>query len=104
MGASLSVQGFADVENPEYQKHYKAVSFCVENGLSLPKETSDFFKGKVGMDDLEDIRKESWVDAVNHGLSVELPLTKIDNWGLVKEIKVSDIPKEVDRIIISIEY
>ena len=78
----MNVQAFAGKNSEEFQKHYKAVKFCIENGLSYPKETSEFFKGKVGGDDLEDIQPSSILKYIENG--VEIPLkTTGDNCNLI---------------------
>ena len=59
MSVSLNATAYSSKESKEFQKHYNAVKFCIENELSFPKETSEFFKGKLGGDDLEDIKPEA---------------------------------------------
>lgn len=77
--------------------------FCIENDLSYPKETSEFFKGKCGGDNLEDIKKECILDYIQDG--VEIPLDTHRNLKTKETIiKVSEIPKEVDEIVVKISY
>jgi hypothetical protein len=83
---------------PEVQLDYK---FCIENSLSFPKETSEFFKGKLGGDDLEDIRTDSIIEYIQNGVEVDLKTTG-DQWGNEIRIKVSEIPSEVDLIIVKL--
>jgi hypothetical protein len=99
MGVSLSATAYSSTESKEFQKHYNAVKFCVENGLSYPKETSDFFKGKIGGDDLEDIEEEGILEYIQNGVEVPLKTTG-DKWGNEVRIKVSEIPAEADLIIV----
>ncbi len=47
MGVSLSFKAYSGKESSEFQKHYKSVKFCIENELSFPIETVNFFKGKI---------------------------------------------------------
>ena len=47
MSVSLNATAYSSKESKEFQKHYNAVKFCIENELSFPKETSEFFKGKL---------------------------------------------------------
>jgi hypothetical protein len=101
MSISLKIQAYSNKNNPLFQKHLKAVRFCIENELSFPKETSAFFKGKVGGDDLEDINVKEILKYIENGIEVALPI----KGGLVdgyyrRSIKVADIPKEVDEIVI----
>lgn len=99
MSVSISVTAYSGQDSDEFKKHYKAVKFCIENGLSFPKETSDFFKGKVGGDDLEDIKSEYILQYIENGVEVPLKTTG-DHWGNEVRIKTADIPKEVDEIVI----
>jgi hypothetical protein len=99
MGVSLSATAYSSTESKEFQKHYNAVKFCIENGLSYPKETSDFFKGKIGGDDLEDIEEEGILEYIQNGVEVPLKTTG-DKWGNEVRIKVSEIPAEADLIIV----
>lgn len=104
MSASISIRAYATKDNPEFQKHLKAVKFCHENGLSYPKETEDFFKGKVGgSDDLDDFDQETTLELIEKG--IEIPLTTgfiRDSYNEIYKIKVSQIPKEVDEIVIEL--
>ena len=97
MGCSLSVSGYLSKNNPDYQKHFKAVKFCIENNLSFPKETSEFFKGSINGDDLEDYKKDSLIELIENGKEVEIP---VEDLGYEQRIKVSDIPHGVDMIIV----
>lgn len=56
MSTSINVKAYSGKGSKEFQKHLGAVKYCIENELSFPKETSEFFKGKLGGDDLEDIK------------------------------------------------
>lgn len=100
MSTSLNVRAFAGKNSQEFKKHYQAVLFCIENELSFPKETSEFFKGKVEGHDLEDIVTDSIIDYIKDGIEVNLPKTGSE-WEI--RLQVSDIPKEVDEIIISLD-
>lgn len=101
MGVSLNVQAFAGKNSEEFQKHYKAVKFCIENGLSYPKETSEFFKGKVGGDNLEDIVEDAVLRYIENGVEVDLKITS-DDYGNEIRFNVSDIPNGVDEIVVSL--
>lgn len=101
MSVSLKVNAYSSIESKEFQKHFKAVNFCIENGLSYPKETSEFFKGKLGGNDLEDINTDWILNYIENG--VEIPLkTTGDKYGNEIRIKVSEIPPEVDLIIVKL--
>jgi hypothetical protein len=100
MSVDLSIRAYAGKDSPEFQKHYKAVKFCIENGLSYPKETSNFFKGKIDGDDLEDQDGNYILESIENGIEVDLKLSGDD---YVKTIKVSEIPKEVDIIVITLD-
>lgn len=101
MSVTLSVQAFSGKNSKEFQKHYKAVKFCLENSLSYPKETSEFFKGKVGGDDLEDIIDDSILEYIENGIEVDLK-TSGDVFGNEIRFNVSDIPKSADEIIVKL--
>lgn len=101
MSVSLNVCAYSSVESPEFKKHLSAVKFCIENKLSYPKETSEFFKGKCGGDNLEDITPEFVLEYIENG--IEVPLTFIkNNWESEIIIKVCDIPSEADILIVSL--
>lgn len=99
MSTSLSVKAYSGKNSPDFQKHYNAVKFCVENELSFPKETSEFFKGKVEGGDLEDYEEDCLLEMIQDGVEVPLVLTG-DEWGSELRVKVSDIPSIVDEIVI----
>lgn len=99
MSTSLNVKGYSDKNNPEFLKHLEAVEFCIERNLSFPKETSEFFKGKVGGEDLEDIRNECIMDYIENG--IEIPIKMQTKRNEIR-IKVSDIPKEVVELIFTL--
>lgn len=100
MSVSLSIQGFASKNNPEFQKHYNAVVFCIENNLSFPKETSEFFKGKIGGDDLEDVIPEAIMKHIENGVEIELTTYRVASHEC--HIKVADIPTGTDTIIVKL--
>lgn len=102
MSTSLNVTAYAGKDSKEFQKHYKAVKFCIENNLSYPIETSEFFKGKVGGEDLEDIKEDAILKYIENGIEVKFPKQVSPIEGKIT-IKTSDIPKEVDEIIITLE-
>jgi hypothetical protein len=102
MSVNLSVRGYSSKDNAEFKKHYNAVKFCIENGLSYPVETSAFFKGRVDGDDLEDFEgDESILESIENGIAIPLKLHKPNEWTI--KIKVSEIPVGVDTIIATIE-
>jgi hypothetical protein len=101
MSVSLNVTAYSSKESKEFQKHFNAVKFCIENGLSYPKETSEFFKGKIHGDDLEDISNEYILEHIQNG--VEVPLNTTGNkWGNEIRIKVSEIPSSADEIVVKL--
>jgi len=98
---SLNVTAYSSKESKEFQKHFNAVKFCIENGLSYPKETSEFFKGKIHGDDLEDISTEYILEYIQNGVEVPLNTTG-DKLGNEIRIKVSEIPSSVDEIVVKL--
>ena len=101
MSVSLNVKAYLSKESKEFQKHFNAVKFCIENELSYPKETSEFFKGKINGDDLEDISNEYILEHIKNGVEVPLKTTG-DKWGNEIRIKVSEIPSGVDEIVVKL--
>ena len=101
MSVSLNVTAYSSKESKEFQKHFNAVKFCIENGLSYPKETSEFFKGKIHGDNLEDISNEYILEHIQNGVEVPLKTTG-DKWGNEIRIKVSEIPSSVDEIVVKL--
>ena len=101
MSASVNVTAYSSTENEEFKKHFKAVKFCIENNLSFPRETSEFFKGKVGGYDLDDLKTESIIEHIENGVELDLKTTS-NEWGNEIRIKVSEIPSEVDLIIVKL--
>lgn len=100
MAVDLNAKAYSTTENKEFQKHLKAVKFCIENELSFPIETSEFFKGKVGGDDLESIKRDSILKYIENGCEVEMPFKYFRNSEV--QIKVSEIPKNVDLIVVKL--
>jgi len=101
MSVSIEIKAFAGKDSKEFQKHFKAVQFCIDNDLSFPVETSDFFKGRLDGEDLENIRYDCIIDYIKDGVQVNIPI-KSDEYGYEKRIKTADIPKEVDEIVIKL--
>lgn len=98
MSCSIHVKAYSDNTSKEYQKHLKAVKFCIENKLSYPKETSDYFKGAIESDgDLEDYDSEYVLEYIENGFELDLPLEE-DQCSAVLNVK--DIPKDAKKIII----
>jgi len=101
MSVSLNVTAYSSKNSKEFQKHYNAVKFCIENELSFPKETSDFFKGKIGGYDLEYIQQESILGYLQNGIEIPMPLEYSDNQSKIY-IRVKEIPTGCDLILVSL--
>lgn len=97
MSTSISFMGYAGEQSPEFIKHREVVFFCIEKGVSYPKETSEFFKGKIQGSDLEDFTDASLVEYLQFG--IEIPI-KVFQSGFNYEIDLKSLPKEVDKIIV----
>ena len=97
MSLSLHVQGFAGKESKDFQKHFRAVKFCIEHDLSFPIETSEFFKNKVEGGSLEDFHRGYLLEKIRNGIEIPL-ITTGDEFQVI--IKVAEIPKEVDTLIV----
>ena len=96
MSVSLNVTAYSSKESKDFQKHFNAVKFCIENELSFPKETSEFFKGKVCGDDLEDINSDAILKHIENGVQMKIPL-EYENGKVF--IRVKEIPVGCDLII-----
>jgi hypothetical protein len=96
MSVSLTVTAYSSKESKDFQKHFNAVKFCIENELSFPKETSEFFKGKVCGDDLEDINSDAILKYIENGVQMKIPL-EYENGKVF--IRVKEIPVGCDLII-----
>ena len=98
MGVSLSVRAYKGVNTPEYNKHFNAVKFCIKNALSYPVETSEFFKGTIDGDDLEDYtQNEHLLSKLCNGVNIEIPVHQINECEI--HIFINDIPAGVDKIV-----
>jgi len=101
MSVSLNVTAYSSKESKEFQKHYNAVKFCIENKLSFPKETSEFFEGKIGGYNLEDVKPDVIIKYIENGISMPIPLKYSDNQSEVY-IRVKEIPACCDLILVSL--
>ena len=99
MSTSIDIKGYTGKTNPEFIIHLEAVEFCFKNNLSLPKETSEFFKGKIEGGNIEDFTEKAALEYVRKGFSVPLA---IDRCGFDYILKVKDIPSSVDEIVITL--
>ncbi len=100
MSSNLNAKAYSSTENKEFQKHLRAVKFCIENELSFPIETSEFFKGKIGGDDLESIQKHAILKYIENGVEVDMTFRYFRNNEV--QIRVAEIPKDVDLIVVSL--
>ena len=100
MGVSLSFKAYSGKQSSEFQKHYKSVSFCIENDLSYPIETVNFFKGKIDGGDLDDYDKDYLLEMISNGVEVPMRHTNL-NFSEIR-ILVSDIPPSVDELVIKL--
>lgn len=88
---SLEVKGILDVNDPEVRKRINFVCECVDLGVDVPEEIDEFFRLKgIDINDIE-----------NEEVLVELPV-KEDEIECAYYLKVSDIPKDVSIIKISV--
>jgi len=99
MSVLLNVTAYSSKESKDFQKHFNAVKFCIENKLSFPKETSEFFRGKVGGEDLESIRPESIIKHIENGITMPMPLEYLEDKIY---IRVKEIPVGCDLILVSL--
>ena len=100
MGVSLRLTAYAGRESKEFLKHYKAVQFCIENELSFPVETSEFFRGKIEFGDLEDYDYKYILEKIENGVEVPIKHSNL-NFEEIR-IKVKDIPSSVEELVIKL--
>jgi hypothetical protein len=78
---STYIKAFTPDTDPEYQKHKKLWDICEEMGVSLPKETEEYFKNcdtpedKLEIDLEKDVHFEEYEDDSSQG--VEVDITKL---------------------------
>ena len=101
MSTKLKVKAYSNKTNKEFNKHYNAVKFCLENNLSFPIETSEFFKGKIDGCDLEDFHESIQLSLIGNGTEISIKTHCSDYHNVI--IYPCDIPDEVDKIIISLD-
>jgi len=102
MSVSINITAHSSKESEQFKRHYQAVEMCIKLDLSFPIETQEFFKGSLDGEDLNDIRPEYILNMLQYGISVELPLHAADKYSQSFIIKVSEIPKSVDRILVEL--
>lgn len=101
MSISLDVRAFASKGNPEFIKHFNVVKVCIDSGVSFPPETVAFFDGKIGGDGLDDVNDDVILRELEQGVTIPMQVEYHDRDSYAI-INVSDIPKEADRIIITL--
>jgi len=87
---STSVKGLIKKDSPEYEAHYEVFCACVNAGVNIPTETARILGVSVTC------TSEEEVEEVN---SVKLKCLEIhDDMNIHYEVRVEDIPKEVETI------
>lgn len=82
MSMSTNIRAFIPDTNPEFQKHKKILLLCAESGVSLPKETAEYFDSEDAdeylLDEKLEIQLKKGVHYVEyhgdaaHGFEVDL--------------------------------
>lgn len=99
---SLFAEAYSTKESDDYQKHVKAVKFCIENGLSYPKETNEFFRNNVPEEDLNSYQPKTVLESIKDG--VRLPMHYDGNHDMTQiRIRICDIPPTADEIIVTMD-
>lgn len=101
MSVQVIVKGFTGKEVPEFQKHFESVQFCIERELSFPKETVEFFKGKIEEEDLESFNRKDLLDKIRYGFDVKIPQHYNKSIGQIW-INTKDIPSYVSELCIKL--
>lgn len=98
---NLSIIAYTGKTSPDFIKHLEAVKFCIERGLSFPKETEVFFKGKLNGDDLSDIKRSSILGYIENGIQTYMKIEHYKDEG-VAVINTKNIPAHAEEIHIKI--
>ena len=98
MSYNIHVKAYSDNTSKEYQKHLNAVKFCIDNDLSYPKETYEYFKGAICGDNLDDYDNEYVLEYIENGFEIDLQTVEDDQHSIILNVK--DIPKDAKKIII----
>lgn len=82
MGMSTHIQAFIPDTDAEFKKHKKILLMCLENEVSLPKETAEYFGSedaneylldeKLEIELEEDVHYKNWSDEYCSGFEVDL--------------------------------
>lgn len=88
MGMSTKIKAFTPETNERYQKHLKVYRVCTEAGVSLPKETMEYFKD---CDEPEEILETTLVEGRHyHEWSTDM------EEGF--EVNINELPVDVAKI------
>lgn len=104
MSVSLYVKGFTGFGNEEYLKHYDSLEYCLSKGLTPPKETLEFFDGKLDGCGVLDLQPESALSIAKKGLGVDIgsAITEIAEDEI--HIDISMLPENTEKIIVKIDW
>lgn len=98
MGMSTHIEAFMPDTDADFQKHKKILQMCLENEVSLPKETALYFgqeepeeyllDEKLSVSLKENVHYKDWSDESSQGYEVDLSklpkgITKLrfyNNW------------------------
>jgi hypothetical protein len=103
MSGSVNVYGLTSNTSEEYLKHKEVAEVCIRNGVSIPKETDDFFSSGM-TDKLSDFTTETALEIISNGVRVNIPSKGDVMYDGGCSINVKDIPSHVDRIYIEYSY
>lgn len=92
MSMSTHISGFVSDTNPEYQKHKKVLLFCEEQGVSLPKETAEYFGSDSA--DLYLLDEKLSIELVKNIHYVEYREDMVEGF----EVDLSKLPSGVSKL------
>lgn len=82
MGMSTHIEAFTPDTDLDFQKHKKILLMCMENEVSLPKETAKYFGDdtpyhhlldeKLAINLKESVHYTEWSDETRQGFEVDL--------------------------------
>jgi hypothetical protein len=100
MSCCIHARACTDNTGKEFQKHLKSLKFCIENKLSLPKETYEYLSNAFDEDELIDDYELKYVlEKVEDGFSTTLGYDQS-----YIEIDYEEIPKDTKKIIIELKW
>lgn len=91
------VRAITPETDPEYQKHRKVLDACVTAGVSLPKETREYFNHDGSLESKEFVGKRLNL-SLKEGVHFKKYLEFFDDQIPGVEIDLTKLPKGVEKL------